>query len=201
MLKGTEIALAAGDVVTFLHRWRRRLWRTASKRAAEAVTRDVAEGVISAEAAMKLYGASAAKSQPSEPMIDDDRKQRLLAAMAEAGIDMLLDLWQCLAGRLSALRHRLLHRSEGQALALVRSDGHVTLYLDSPLEVDRAEIDCPDIEVVYAPDLIADVDGASIASAISASASAPGRLMPAPARGARQGSAISPTRPRSSTGC
>src|SRR5258705_1765042 len=92
-------------------------------------------------------------------MIDDDRKQRLLAAMAEAGIDMLLvygNAWQGdylrYATDFSAL--------EGQALALVRSDGHITLYLDSPLEVDRAEIDCPDIEVVYAQSLIAEVDGA-----------------------------------------
>jgi N-methylhydantoinase B len=35
------------------------------QRAAEAVKRDVAEGVISVEAAMKLYGASVAK-QPAE---------------------------------------------------------------------------------------------------------------------------------------
>jgi N-methylhydantoinase B len=57
VLKGTEIPLAAGDVVTFL---------TAGgggygdphARAAEAVKRDVAEGLISAEAALALYGAA-----------------------------------------------------------------------------------------------------------------------------------------------
>src|SRR6266700_6649047 len=110
-------------------------------------------------------------------MIDDDRKQRLLAAMAEAGIDMLLvygNAWQGdylrYATDFSAL--------EGQALALVRGDGHITLYLDSPLEVDRAEIDCPDIEVVYAPNLIADVDGVLDRFRNQRIGSAPGRLIP-----------------------
>jgi Xaa-Pro aminopeptidase len=110
-------------------------------------------------------------------MIDEDRKQRLLAAMAEAGIDMLLvygNAWQGdylrYATDFSAL--------EGQALALVRSDGHITLYLDSPLEVDRAEIDCPDLEVVYAPNLIADVDGALDRFRNQRIGSAPGRLIP-----------------------
>jgi len=110
-------------------------------------------------------------------MIDDDRKQRLLAAMAEAGIDMLLvygNAWQGdylrYATDFSAL--------EGQALALVRSDGHVTLYLDSPLEVDRAEIDCPDLEIVYAQNLIAEVDGALDRFRNQRIGSAPGRLIP-----------------------
>jgi N-methylhydantoinase B len=35
------------------------------ERAADALKRDIAEGLISAEAAMKLYGASAAK-EPAE---------------------------------------------------------------------------------------------------------------------------------------
>jgi Xaa-Pro aminopeptidase len=110
-------------------------------------------------------------------MIHDDRKQRLLAAMTEAGIDMLLvygNAWQGdylrYATDFSAL--------EGQALALVRSDGHITLYLDSPLEVDRAEIDCPDIEVVYAQNLIAEVDGALDRFRNQRIGSAPGRLIP-----------------------
>src|SRR3954453_7311935 len=98
-------------------------------------------------------------SQPSDPMIDEDRKQRLKAAMAEAGIDMLLvygNTWQG-----DYLRYTTDYSIlEGQALALVRADGHVTLYLDSPLEIERAEIDCPGLELVYAPDLVAEVDGA-----------------------------------------
>jgi hypothetical protein len=130
-------------------------------------------------------------------MIDDDRKQRLLAAMAEAGIDMLLvygNAWQGdylrYATDFSAL--------EGQALALVRSDGHITLYLDSPLEVDRAEIDCPDLEVVYAPNLIAEVDGALDRFLNQRIGSAPGRLIPRPARARAARISISPIRLRSS---
>src|SRR5258705_11365036 len=91
-------------------------------------------------------------SQPSELMIDDDRKQRLLAAMAEAGIDMLLVYGNAWQG--DYLRYATDFAAlEGQASALARSDGHITLYLDSPLEADRAESDCPDIEVSYAPNV------------------------------------------------
>src|SRR5882672_10001283 len=116
-------------------------------------------------------------SQPSELMIDDDRKQRLLAAMAEASIDMLLvygNAWQGdylrYATDFSAL--------EGQALALVRADGHITLYLDSPLEVDRAEVDCPDVEVVLAPNLVGDVDAALDRFRNQRIGAAPYRLLP-----------------------
>ena len=92
-------------------------------------------------------------------MIADDRRARLIEAMAETGLDMLLvhgNAWQ-----VDYLRYATdFGILEGQALALVRSDGHVTLYLDSPLEVDRAALDCPGIEVIFVRDLIAEVDGA-----------------------------------------
>src|SRR5262249_177091 len=92
-------------------------------------------------------------------MIYQDRKQRLLAAMVDAGIDMLLvygNTWQG-----DYLRYTTDYAIlEGQALALVRADGHVTLYLDSPLEVDRASLECPGLEVVHAPNPLAEVDTA-----------------------------------------
>ena len=70
----------------------------------------------------------------------DDRRTRLAAAMAEAGIDVLLlygNAWQN-----DYLRYATdFGILEGQALAIVREDG-VTLYLDSTLEVDRAQLDC-----------------------------------------------------------
>ena len=63
---------------------------------------------------------------------------------------------------------------EGQALAVARADGEVTLYLDSPLEVDRAEVDCPASSVVHAPDLDRrGRRGAATACATSASAARP----------------------------
>jgi Xaa-Pro aminopeptidase len=36
----------------------------------------------------------------------------------------------------------------------------VTLYLDSPLEADRAAVDCPGINIVHAPDLLVQIDAA-----------------------------------------
>ena len=91
-------------------------------------------------------------------MLAQQRKARLIDAMAEAGLDVLLvygNAWQN-----DYLRYATdFGILEGQALALVRSDGQVTLYLDSPLEVDRAQIDCPGVAVIHAPDLVAEVDG------------------------------------------
>jgi Xaa-Pro aminopeptidase len=87
------------------------------------------------------------------------RKTRLTDAMAEAGLDLLVvygNAWQN-----DYLRYATdFGILEGQALALVRGDGQLTLYLDSPLEVDRAQIDCPGLEVIHAPDLVGEVDGA-----------------------------------------
>src|SRR5215471_19358356 len=110
-------------------------------------------------------------------MIEDDRKQRLLTAMADAGIDMLLVYGNAWQG--DYLRYATDFAAlEGQALALIRADGQITLYLDSLLEVDRAEIDCPDIEVVHAPNLIAEVDSALDRFRNQRIGSAPGRLIP-----------------------
>src|SRR4030081_829139 len=87
------------------------------------------------------------------------RKTRLIDAMAEAGLDVLLvyaNAWQN-----DYLRYATdFGILEGQALALVRGDGQVALYLDSPLEVDRAPIDCSGLEVIHPSDLVGDVDGA-----------------------------------------
>ena len=110
-------------------------------------------------------------------MIQSDRKQRLVEAMAESGIDMLLvygNAWQS-----DYLRYTTDYSIvEGQALALVRGDGQVTLYLDSPLEVDRAQLDCPAVEVVHAPDLMATVDKALDRFRNQRIGAAPYRLLP-----------------------
>ena len=95
-------------------------------------------------------------------MLAQQRKARLIDAMAEAGLDVLLvygNGWQN-----DYLRYATdFGILEGQALALVRHDGQVTLYLDSPLEADRAQIDCPGVEVIHAPDLVGEVDGVNAA--------------------------------------
>jgi Xaa-Pro dipeptidase len=110
-------------------------------------------------------------------MIHDDRKRRLVEAMSESGIDMLLiygNAWQS-----DYLRYTTDYSIvEGQALALVRGDGQVTLYLDSPLEVDRAELECPAVEVVHAPNLVAEVSSALDRFRNQRIGAAPYRLLP-----------------------
>lgn len=110
-------------------------------------------------------------------MIADDRRARLVEAMADAGLDTLLvygDAWQC-----DYLRYATdFGILEGQALALIRGDGHVTLYLDSCLEADRAELDCSGIEVIHAPDLVAEVDGVLDRLRNQRIGAAPQRLLP-----------------------
>ena len=110
-------------------------------------------------------------------MIADDRRARLIEAMVQESLDMLLiygNAWQ-----VDYLRYATdFGILEGQALALVRSDGHVTLYLDSLLEVDRAQLDCPGVEVIFARDLIAEVDGALDRLRNQRIGAAPQRLIP-----------------------
>jgi len=110
-------------------------------------------------------------------MIYDDRKKRLLAAMAEVRLDMLVvygNAWQS-----DYLRYTTDYSIlEGQALALVRADGQVTLYLDSPIEVDRAALDCPALDIVHAPDLMGEVDRALDRFRNQRIGAAPWRLLP-----------------------
>jgi Xaa-Pro dipeptidase len=110
-------------------------------------------------------------------MIADDRSARLTGVMAEAGLDLLLVYGNAWQG--DYLRYATdFGIVEGQALALIGRDGHVTLYLDSPLEVDRAELDCPAAEVIHAPDLIAEVDAALGRLRNHRIGAAPQRLLP-----------------------
>jgi Xaa-Pro aminopeptidase len=106
--------------------------------------------------------------------VSDDRRRRLLEEMAGEGIDVLLlygNAWQN-----DYLRYATdFGILEGQALAVVREDG-VTLYLDSPLEADRAACEVPGIEVVHAADLIGRVDTSRLSN--RRIGTAPARLMP-----------------------
>src|ERR1019366_6425752 len=110
-------------------------------------------------------------------LLAQQRQARLIDAMAEAGLDLLLvygNAWQN-----DYLRYATdFGILEGQALALVRGDGQITLYLDSPLDVDRAQIDCPDLEVIHAPDLVAEVDGALDRFRNQSIGAGPQRLIP-----------------------
>ena len=110
-------------------------------------------------------------------MIAGQRIKRLTDAMQESGLDAMLvygNAWQSDYLRYSTDFGIL----EGQALAIVRGDGHITLYVDSPLEADRATLDCPGIEVVLAPDLTAEVEAALDRMRNQSMGAAPQRLLP-----------------------
>ena len=75
-------------------------------------------------------------------MIADERRKRLTDAMQESGLDALLVYGNAWQG--DYLRYATdFGILEGQALAIVRVDGHITLYVDSPLEADRAALNFP----------------------------------------------------------
>jgi Xaa-Pro dipeptidase len=97
--------------------------------------------------------------------------------MGESGLDVLLVYGNAWQG--DYLRYATdFGILEGQALAIVRGDGHVTLYVDSVLEADRAALDCPGIEVVHAADLLGEVDAALDRLRNRSMGAAPARLIP-----------------------
>src|SRR5262245_49637424 len=92
-------------------------------------------------------------------MIAEQRRQRLIESMQDSGLDVLLIYGNAWQG--DYLRYATdFGILEGQGLAIVRGDGHVTLYVDSGLEADRAALDCPGVEIVLAADLLGEVDAA-----------------------------------------
>src|SRR5262245_53523966 len=105
------------------------------------------------------------------------RRKRLAEAMGQAGLEVLV-----LAG--NAWQNDYLPYAtdfailEGQGLAIARHDGEVVLYLDSPLEAERAAVECAGVEVVHAPDLAAAVDDALDRLRNRRVGGAPYRLLP-----------------------
>jgi Xaa-Pro aminopeptidase len=113
----------------------------------------------------------------SAQAIAEARRRRLTGAMAEHGLDLLLIYGN--AWRSDYLRYATDYGIlEGEALVLVRRDGVVTLYVDSPLEAERAEIEAPGVETVFAPDMLARVEQALERARNSNLAAAPKRLIP-----------------------
>jgi Xaa-Pro dipeptidase len=110
-------------------------------------------------------------------VIADDRRARLIATMADAKLDALVVYGNAWQG--DYLRYATdFGILEGQALAIVGKDGHVALYLDSPLEVDRAGLDCPNLEVIYAPNLMGAFDARLDRLRNHRIGAAPQRLLP-----------------------
>ncbi len=118
-------------------------------------------------------------------IIVEQRRQRLAAAMRDAGIERLVlygNAWQGDYLRYGADFGIL----EGHGIALVAADGSVELYLDSAAEAERAEIEAPAARVHFAPDIARAVGAPLDRVANERLAAAPRRFLPsflaAPAR-------------------
>lgn len=105
------------------------------------------------------------------------RRARLVEAMTEAGFDLIVlygNAWQS-----DYLRYATdFAILEGEALAIVRGNGEVQLYCDSPLEEARARIECPGIETVSGLNMLGDVVALLERSRNARLAAAPKRLLP-----------------------
>src|SRR5258705_7164345 len=113
----------------------------------------------------------------SAAIIAGARRNRLVEAMSEEGVDLLVvygNAWQGDYLRY-ATDYGIL---EGEGLAVVRRDGNTTLYLDSPLEAERAAVETPGIETLYAPAMLAQVEAVFRRARNLRLASGPKRLMP-----------------------
>src|SRR5258705_4497382 len=113
----------------------------------------------------------------SAAIIAGARRNRLVEAMSEEGVDLLVvygNAWQGDYLRY-ATDYGIL---EGEGLAVVRRDGNTTLYLDSPLEAERAAVETPGIETIYAPAMLADVEVLLERAGNSRIGASPKRLMP-----------------------
>ncbi|HLI21002.1 MAG TPA: Xaa-Pro peptidase family protein [Stellaceae bacterium] len=91
-------------------------------------------------------------------MLAQDRRNRLRAAMQEAGIEALVvygNSWQADYLRYVADFSSL----EGHGMAVVAPDGAVELFVDSAAEAERAEAETTGIKVTLAPEIAKEVAG------------------------------------------
>ena len=110
-------------------------------------------------------------------MLTQQRRARLLAAMAEAGIaEMVLygNAWQGDYLRYAADFGIL----EGHGIAIVAADGATELYLDSAVEAERADAEVPGVKIAFAPDIARAVGTRLDRAANHRVAAAPRRFVP-----------------------
>ncbi len=110
-------------------------------------------------------------------MLADERRRRLLDAMAEAGIaEMVLygNAWQGDYLRYAADFGIL----EGHGIAVVSADGTTELYLDSVTEAERAEAEVPGAKIHIATDIARAVGARLDRVANHRLAAAPRRFLP-----------------------
>jgi len=110
-------------------------------------------------------------------MLADDRRQRLAAAMRDAGIAHLMlygNAWQG-----DYLRYGTdFGILEGHGIALIGADGEVELFLDSATDAERAEVEVPAVRVHFAADIARAVGARLDRVANEHLAAAPRRFMP-----------------------
>ena len=101
-------------------------------------------GIIMPQAAVSQYSG--------DLMLTDERRQKLSAALRQAGIEHLVlygNAWQGDYLRYGSDFGIL----EGHGLALISASGDVELFLDSATDAERAEQEVPDINVSFAPNV------------------------------------------------
>jgi Xaa-Pro dipeptidase len=110
-------------------------------------------------------------------MLAQARRARMLAAMAEAGIEHMVlygNAWQGDYLRYAADFGIL----EGHGIAVVSADGAIELYLDSATDAERAEAEVPDVPVRFARDIVAAVGARLDRVANHQLGAAPRRFLP-----------------------
>ena len=110
-------------------------------------------------------------------MLSDERRRRLVGAMAEAGIDEMVlygNAWQGDYLRYASDFGIL----EGHGIAVVAADGSVELFLDSAVEVERAETEASGLKVTFAVDIARAVGARLDRVANHRVAAAPRRFLP-----------------------
>src|SRR5665213_3364391 len=85
-------------------------------------------------------------------MLAAERRIRLLAAMAEAGIEAMVVYGNAWQG--DYLRYATdFGILEGHGIAVVQVDGTVQLFLDSAVDTERAECETSGVKIDLAPDI------------------------------------------------
>jgi Xaa-Pro dipeptidase len=110
-------------------------------------------------------------------MLAEERRQRLAAAMREAGVDHLVlygNAWQGDYLRYGADFGIL----EGHGIALITADGAAELYLNSATDAERAEAEVPSVRIHFAPDISRAVSARLDRVANARLAAAPRRFVP-----------------------
>ena len=110
-------------------------------------------------------------------MLAEERRQRLAAAMREAGVDHLVlygNAWQGDYLRYGSDFGIL----EGHGIALIAADGAAELYLDSATDAERAEVEASSVRVHFAPDIARAVGARLDCVANARLAAAPRRFTP-----------------------